>query len=178
MCQRIRNEETRHNHFKSSLNASQNSMASEPNHINSWPTETYVYVYGGIMVALFIIAATRFLTLYKTCNWASQNMHDSMFGSLISTTMRFFDDNPVGRITNRFTKDLGSVDELLPRFILDALQINLNMIGAITVTLFTDFKLSVVILLMGTLFFWARRIFLKCSTNIKRLEGTSNSISI
>lgn len=145
--------------------------------INSWTTETYVYVYSGIMASLVIIAAARSLIFYKTCSWASQNLHDSMLSGLISTTLRFFDENPVGRITNRFTKDLGSVDELLPKILLDAIQINSTMIGALIVTVCTDFKLSAVILLMGTLFIWARKLFLKCSTNIKRLEGTSNLIS-
>lgn len=37
----------------------------------------------------------------------SQNIHNMMFNGIISTSMRFFDTNPSGRILNRFSKDLG-----------------------------------------------------------------------
>lgn len=46
------------------------------------------------------------------CMRASQNLHDGMFKGLISTTIRFFDTNPSGRILNRFSKDLGLVFDL------------------------------------------------------------------
>lgn len=37
--------------------------------------------------------------------------------------MRFFDTNPSGRILNRFSKDMGAIDEVLPRGMMDAIQV-------------------------------------------------------
>lgn len=107
------------------------------------------------------------------CIAASRNLHDTMLHRLMSTRMQFFDENPVGRITNRFTKDLGGVDELLPKTMLDAFQNNLNVFGAVLVTIFTDLKLSIVIFVLGIGFVLLRKIYLKSSTNLKRLEGIS-----
>lgn len=87
--------------------------------------------------------------------------------------MRFFDENPVGRIINRFTKDIGIVDDFVPRAILDAFQNNLSIIGAIIVTTFTDPKIAIVIVLMAVLFICARNVYLSSSKNLKRLEGMS-----
>lgn len=68
---------------------------------------------------------------------------------------------------------MGSTDEALPKAFLDAAQINLSMIGAILVTVFTNLKFSIVILVMSVFFLFARKFYLKSSTNIKRLEGIS-----
>lgn len=125
------------------------------------------------MFFLLSIALLRSVTFFYLCACTSQNLHDNMFNGLISTTMRFFDVNPSGRILNRFSKDIGSVDETLPKILLDAIQINLSMIGAIAVTLYVNFKFGVIILLMGIVFMMLRHIYLKVSKDLKRLEGMS-----
>lgn len=141
--------------------------------VNLWPTGTFVYIYSGIMLLFLMITSVRSLIFSNICVVASQNLHNTMFRAIILTPMKFFDENPIGRITNRFTKDLGSVDEIFPRTLLDALQNNLNIVGAIIVTIFTDWKLSIVIILMGGIFILLRKIYLRSSKNIKRLEGIS-----
>lgn len=125
------------------------------------------------MFSLMSLAAIRSITFCRVCIKASQNLHDNMFHGLISTTMRFFDENPVGRIMNRFTKDLGSVDEILPRTLLEATQTILYGTGVIAVIIYTDIKLTIVIVAIGVLFLIIRKIYLKCSQNIMRLEGMS-----
>lgn len=140
---------------------------------STWSTETYTYIYGGIMSAMLLVTVTKSLTFYQFCTTASQKLHDTMFRGLIQTSMRFFDTNPSGRIMNRFSKDLGSADETLPRMLVDTLQFNLIVIGSILVTIFTNFYFAIVILLMSAFFILASKIFLKSSMNIKRLEGIS-----
>lgn len=68
---------------------------------------------------------------------------------------------------------MGSTDEALPKVSLDAMQINLLMIGAICVTIFTNIKFSIVVIILMILFLIVRKVYLKCSKNIKRLEGMS-----
>lgn len=140
---------------------------------NTFSTETYAYIYCGIIASLFVVALTRSITFYQFCMKASQNLHDVMFNGLVSTKMRFFETNPSGRIMNRFSEDIGRADEALPKSLLDAIQFNLTVLGAIFVTIFTNAKFATVVLILGLMFLLVNKIFSKCSTNIKRLEGIS-----
>ncbi|XP_055301713.1 ATP-binding cassette sub-family C member 4-like [Sitodiplosis mosellana] len=174
----IRSEESRAFQLRtSSSNNSLNSfdLASNDTEPRLWSTETYISIYSAIMLSLLLCVAMRSATFCRVCTKASKNLHGKMFHSLISTSMRFFDENPTGRIMNRFTKDLGSIDEILPRALTEATTIILTGLGAIGVTIFTDIKLSVVILTMTIIFIFIRKIYLKCSTNIMRLEGITKS---
>lgn len=105
----------------------------------------------------------------------SQRLHDLMFSALIRTGMRFFDTNPSGRILNRFSKDMGAIDELLPKAMLDAGQMNMLMLGSLTVTCVVNPIFLVPVAFISALFYWIRRVYLKTSKNVKRLEGISMS---
>lgn len=144
--------------------------------LKSMPSSyTYLYIYTGIVVILFTITITRSFSFYKFCMRCSSKLHNSMFTSIIHTRMRFFDLNPSGRIMNRFSKDMGSVDELLPKAIMDASQIILMMIGSLVVTVSVNLYFLIPIVVMGSIFWFIRRIYLKTSKNVKRLEGITKS---
>ncbi|XP_044751806.1 ATP-binding cassette subfamily C member 4-like [Coccinella septempunctata] len=136
-----------------------------------WSTETCLYIGGGLVIALFFIALWRSLAFYKLAMMCSQKLHDNLFYKVIGTTMRFFDTNPGGRILNRFSKDLGSIDELLPKVILDATQIILTMVGSMALVAIVNPYFLIMVAFIGVFFLIIRKIFLKSSKNIKRLEG-------
>ncbi|XP_055636392.1 ATP-binding cassette sub-family C member 4-like [Toxorhynchites rutilus septentrionalis] len=138
-------------------------------------TELCMIIHGILVTSIFLFAITRSISFYKTSVHASQNLHDSMFKGCVSTTMRFYDTNPSGRILNRFSKDMGSVDELLPKAILDASQIILSMLGTIIVTVTVNPWFLVPMAFLAVIFMYIRRIYLKTSKNIKRLEGITRS---
>ncbi|EZA62696.1 putative multidrug resistance-associated protein, partial [Ooceraea biroi] len=136
---------------------------------------TYIYIYTGIVLSIFFVGITRSLVFYTTCMKCSQRLHDMMFSALIRTGMRFFDMNPSGRILNRFSKDMGAIDELLPKSILDAGQLTLMMLGALTVTCVVNPIFLVPVVITSFIFYWIRKVYLKTSKNIKRLEGITRS---
>lgn len=134
-------------------------------------TEMCIYIHGSLMLTLFTVAIIRSVGFYSICVNASQTLHNTMFKGLISSTMRFFDTNPSGRILNRFSKDMGAVDEYLPKAVLDATQITLSMAGAVIVTAIVNPLFLVPIGVMSIMFMFIRRVYLKTSKDIKRLEG-------
>lgn len=70
------------------------------------------------------------------------------------------------------------MDEFLPKAILDASQIILNMVGSIVVTATVNPIFLVPIGVLGIFFMIVRKIYLKTSKNIKRLEGISKTTII
>ena len=54
-------------------------------------------------------------------------MHQNMLNQVLSTPIRFFDLNPLGRIMNRFSKDIGLLDEAIPWTIYDFMQVKFNL---------------------------------------------------
>lgn len=93
---------------KQFVNATTESVArgrSDDNNILS--TETCIIVYSILIAMIFLVTITRSISFYSVCIKASQNLHDNMFNALLSTTMRFFNINPAGRILNRFSRDIG-----------------------------------------------------------------------
>lgn len=136
-------------------------------------TETCMHIYSAAIALMITLAITRTIFFFNVCTTVSQKLHDKMFRGLIATTIRFFDTNPSGRIMNRFSKDMGSTDDILPKVMLEALQFNLLIVGVIVVTVYTNIRFLFLILVMSVAFFFLRKIFLKSSTNLKRLEATS-----
>lgn len=119
-------EEGRH----ASLEHGNNVTITQPSSNKWWDfsRDTCIYIYSGITVATVIITLVRSFTFFIACMRASINLHDAMFASITRATMRFFNTNTSGRILNRFSKDMGAVDELLPNALVDCLQVSCSNI--------------------------------------------------
>lgn len=117
-------EESR-NHTEVYRNSTTDDVTITPAY--EWSTETCLYIYGVGLAILFVVALARSMSFYKLAMVSSMKLHNVMFGSVINANMRFFDTNPSGRILNRFSKDIGAVDELLPKAILDSGQVSIIM---------------------------------------------------
>lgn len=85
--------------------------------------QMFVEVYAALVVACIFFTMLRSASFFKLCMRASQCLHDSMFGNILQAPMKFFDTNPSGRILNRFSKDVGAMDELLPQAMLFMTQV-------------------------------------------------------
>lgn len=48
--------------------------------------------------------------------YAARRLHDAMLESILRAPMVFFQTNPLGRIINRFAKDLGDIDRSVATF--------------------------------------------------------------
>lgn len=102
---------------------------------------------------------------------ASNTLHDKMFARMLAATMRFFDTNPSGRILNRFSRDMGVIDEMLPKALMEAIQILLVMIGILIMVSIVNPVMIAAISGAMLLFGGILKLYMRPSQDLKRLEG-------
>ncbi|KOC62515.1 putative multidrug resistance-associated protein lethal(2)03659 [Habropoda laboriosa] len=134
-----------------------------------------IYVYSALIVFTVVITLTRSIAFFTTCMRASIRMHDRMFECISRATMRFFNINSSGRVLNRFSKDMGAIDELLPMALIDCLQIGLSLLGIIVVVGIANYWLMIPTVIIAVIFYYIRVFYLATSRSVKRLEGVTRS---
>nr|XP_019945784.1 PREDICTED: multidrug resistance-associated protein 4 isoform X2 [Paralichthys olivaceus] len=160
--------------------------ASEQKHINvtehlngSFPLQLdldlYLGVYAGLTASSVVFGFLRSLVFFNVLVRSSQTLHNSMFTAILRTPVQFFDINPIGRILNRFSKDIGYLDSLLPWTFVDFIQVFLQVIGVIVVAAVIIPWILIPIVPLLAVFLILRCYFLRTSRDIKRLESTTRS---
>lgn len=76
-----------------------------------------------------------------------------------------------GRILNRFSKDMGSVDEVMPKVLLETIQLSLLIIGIICMVVTINYWMLVPLAVFLVLFLLVKKSFLRTAQSVKRLEG-------
>lgn len=166
--------------------------------------DVYLWVYSGIVVAVFVLTKFRAIYFFMFCIKISINVHNRMFVSLVRAPMKFFDENPsgnykhftvknisleillnilfyffiifIGRVMNRFTKDLGAMDELLPYSFFDAVTIFLLMVSMVILIIIANYYMAIPtgLLLIGL--FSLRAYFIRTARDVKRIEAICKEI--
>ena len=68
-------------------------------------------VVSGVSLAVAYLAS--YLSQFSALQ-ASDSLHGRAVAALAAAPLRFFDENPAGRVLNRFSKDLAVLDAMLP----------------------------------------------------------------
>ncbi|KAI4886639.1 hypothetical protein NFI96_012768 [Prochilodus magdalenae] len=156
--------------FTNGINSSLNQNVTQ-----QLPLDFYLGIYSGLTVATLIFGFMRSLMMFNALVLSAQTLHNRMFNSILRTPVRFFDINPIGRILNRFSKDIGHLDSLLPLTFVDFIQVFLQIIGVIAVAASVIPWIMIPVLPLLIVFLFLRRYFLQTSRDVKRLESTTRS---
>jgi ABC-type multidrug transport system fused ATPase/permease subunit len=99
-----------------------------------------VFTFTGVLVL------TNSLILIKGGINASTKIHNSMLACILRAPCSFFDTTPLGRILNRFTKDINAVDDSLPSTVSWASRLILSVISPVLViAIVTPFFLTLLL---------------------------------
>ncbi|XP_052506052.1 ATP-binding cassette sub-family C member 4-like [Budorcas taxicolor] len=135
----------------------------------------YLRVYSGLTVSTILFGVTRSLLIFYVLVNSSQTLHSKMLETILRAPVLFFNRNPIGRILNRFSKDIGHMDDLLPVIFQDFIQTFLLVVGVVGVMVAAAPWIAIPVIPLGIIFFVLRWYSLRTSRDVKRLECTTQS---
>ncbi|XP_026390011.1 ABC transporter C family member 2-like [Papaver somniferum] len=135
----------------------------------------YNLVYALLSFGQVLISLLQSYWLIISSLYAAKKLHDAMLHSILRAPMLFFHSNPIGRVINRFAKDLGDIDRNVAVYV--------NMFFGQTFQLISTF---VLIGIVSTISLWAIMPLLivfysaylyyqSTAREVKRLDSISRS---
>ena len=129
----------------------------------------------GLVGLTMILTCFRTMLTFDVTIKASRMIHDQMTKAVLRAKVSFFDMNPLGRILNRFSADVGSNDDMLPQTLFDFSMIFFIVLGTLATTISV---LPFTLLALPPLLWYflsIRRVFVSSTRELKRLEGLARS---
>ncbi|XP_053698234.1 probable multidrug resistance-associated protein lethal(2)03659 [Sabethes cyaneus] len=135
----------------------------------------YILTYVILVVLYVYLVFQRTFSFYNVCLRISMNLHDRMFRGITRATMQFFNNNPSGRILNRFAGDIGTIDSHLPQTLLDCLLMVFSLISSITLIMTVSYWFLLPTVLGSLIMYYCRTVYLRTSRVVKRIEAANRS---
>lgn len=154
----------------SSESALQNETGQDPA-----VRDKYLGVYGalGIGQALFILGGAFSLSFGALD--AAEGLHTNILKNVLRLPMSFFDTNPVGRMINRFGKDVDTMDNILPWSIRSWLMCLFQVIATFVAIIYATPVFVVVMLPTMIIYYFVQVLYVSTSRQLKRIESVSRS---
>ncbi|NWS84495.1 MRP2 protein, partial [Toxostoma redivivum] len=122
---------------------------------------------------LFLLFATV-LSVWGSMQ-ASRIMHQQLLSNILRAPMSFFDTTPVGRIVNRFAKDIFTVDETIPMSFRSWLSCFMGIISTLIVICLATPFFAVVIVPLSIFYYFVLRFYIATSRQLRRLDSVTRS---
>ncbi|KAA8912260.1 hypothetical protein TRICI_003540 [Trichomonascus ciferrii] len=142
---------------------------------NGDPTVYYISIYFGLGLLNMTFSVIQKLIFLFGGVRASRQLFNRMMQSVLRATVRFYDSTPVGRILNRFSSDIESIDFMIARQLADFGQtIFVTLVTLFLVTYITPlFFLPGILIVMA---YWAFfQYYLQTSRELKRIQSVTHS---
>lgn len=135
----------------------------------------YLLIYVLINVAVSCASLAREVQMRMKCLGASTNLYDNLLKTILYAPMSFFDTTPLGRIVNRFTKDIYTLDESLPATIRMYIG-SLTRVGGVLIYISVVTPFFMIVLIPIALFYrMCQNYYISTSRELSRLESVSRS---
>ncbi|KAJ3651769.1 hypothetical protein Zmor_017784 [Zophobas morio] len=138
----------------------------------------YLYIYTAL-VLLLTLSSHGFSCLFVTwCKSISINLHNIMLQRIVNATVTFFNRHSSGRILNRFTNDVATIDDIIPVTFMTLLT-SLNVIlSVICLIILSNYWIVFPVVLVILITIGFKMIFQHTSRSLKRTEAVARSAAL
>ncbi|KAF0684828.1 hypothetical protein As57867_023152, partial [Aphanomyces stellatus] len=138
-------------------------------------TNFYIAIYSALCLGSVFMVLCRTLTVASSGLKASRSLFDKMTNSLLGTTMTFYDNNPIGRIINRYGSDTASIDTQLPYSFGGIAAMFFAVAGSLLTSLAVIQWAGLLFLPILYLYVRISQMYLRPSRELSRLMNITNS---
>ncbi|KAI0332219.1 multidrug resistance-associated ABC transporter [Cubamyces sp. BRFM 1775] len=135
----------------------------------------YIGIYAAIALSSGLVNIFAIITQYTGALRASRILFERLLRTVVRATMRWFDVTPQGRILNRFSKDIETVDTALSGT-LQSINYFMALFVVSVITVITVFPLFIFpAIVLGFIYYRAAVVFLNTNRDIRRMESNTRS---
>ncbi|XP_074357692.1 ABC transporter C family member 2-like [Apium graveolens] len=135
----------------------------------------YNLIYSLLSLGQVLVTLANSFGIILSSLYASRKLHEAMLNSILRVPMVFFHTNPLGRIINRFAKDLGDIDRNVGPFVNMFLgQVSQLISTFVLIGILSTMSLWAILPLL-LLFYAAYLYFQSTAREVKRLDSITRS---
>lgn len=141
------------------------------------PFDSTLFLAGYLAFGVIACAATYLRTLMVSLRGleAGTAFHTGLLRSVLAAPMSFFEGTPVGRVLNRFARDMEAIDQQIPRSLLDALGCVFTILSTLAVVVWVTPMALLGVIPIAFLYWRVQRIFRPASREGQRLDSITRS---
>ncbi|EEQ89112.1 ATPase [Blastomyces dermatitidis ER-3] len=135
----------------------------------------YLGVYAALAFGYVLTILARELILFGGSLHASWRIHKRLLKAMTHAKFRFFDSTPLGRLMNRFSKDLQAVDQEVAATAIGMLHSLASVILIVILISVITPMFLIAAVFITVIYFTLGAIYLNSSRDLKRLESIQRS---
>nr|QUF59452.1 ATP-binding cassette transporter Abcc1-7 [Brachionus angularis] len=106
---------------------------------------------------------------------ATKSLHERLLDSVLKGNLRFFETTPIGRIVNRFTKDVEATEDSIPYSIKSLIDCFLGMLSTIIIISSSTPFFLIALIPITVFYIFVQRYFVPSNRQLKRMQSASKS---
>ncbi|KAI9634405.1 ABC transporter type 1, transmembrane domain-containing protein [Dioszegia hungarica] len=135
----------------------------------------YLGIYVALSGAYILAIAARVGINYFGSLRASRSLYDRLLKRILGAKMRFFDATPSGRITNRLSKDMYSIDTEAGEILMYFVNSILSVLAVLAVVLWSTPVFAIALIFIVVLYCIVGTLYITTSREIKRFDSVTRS---
>ncbi|KAG0245839.1 hypothetical protein BGX31_005941 [Mortierella sp. GBA43] len=138
-------------------------------------TQQYIKGYAGFAIAQLVLVFMASLMLSFTIVRTSSAMHDAAFKRVLYSPLAFFDTTPMGRIINRFSRDVDTLDNVLWSTMYEFTITMVTVLGTVILVMVVFPWLILAIVPIAGFYYMLSVYYRTTSREVKRLDSNMRS---